>query len=191
MGTQEWFHVAGMCWLVFLLYWLVSASKLKAVKRREPIHERLFYMAPMIVAYVLLFSDWMTFTELGRRFMRPNPRISALGVAVTAVGVGLAIWARWHLGENWSAAVTLKKDHELISTGPYRGIRHPIYTGMMVAMAGTALALGEVRGLIALVITMVAFYFKARKEERYMMSEFGEKYIAYKNRTGMLLPKLP
>lgn len=189
MRPMDWFHIAGWFWLAFLAYWVISARKLKSVKKREPTGERLMYMIPMIVAYVLLFSDWMTFTELGRRFVKPDAQISAIGVAITALGVGLAIWARWHLGENWSATVTVKAGHELIVSGPYRAVRHPIYTGMLTAMAGTALALGEIRGLIASGITIVAFYFKARKEERYMTSEFGETYRAYAQRTGMLVPK--
>jgi protein-S-isoprenylcysteine O-methyltransferase Ste14 len=189
MRPIGWFHIAGWFWLAFLAYWLISAFKLKSVKKREPTGERLMYMIPMIVAYVLLFSDWMTNTGLGRRFVKPDAELSAAGVAITGVGVALAIWARWHLGENWSAAVTVKTGHELIVSGPYRTVRHPIYTGMMTAMAGTALALGEIRGLIALVITIVVFYFKARKEESYMMNEFGETYRDYAKRTGMLVPK--
>jgi protein-S-isoprenylcysteine O-methyltransferase Ste14 len=190
MQPLSWFHVAVFFWFVFLIYWIVSARKLKAVKRREPLHERLLYMIPIVIAYVLLFTDRLTFTALGRKFILVDLPVGAAGVVVTALGVALAIWARWHLGENWSAAVTLKSGHELIASGPYRVIRHPIYTGMLVAMAGAALALGEIRGLIAVAITIAAFYFKARKEERYLLAEFGEKYGSYAGRTGMLLPKL-
>jgi protein-S-isoprenylcysteine O-methyltransferase Ste14 len=189
MQPLNWFHIAVLFWLVFLFFWIVSARKLKAVKRREPLHERLRYMIPLVVCYVLLFSDQLTFTSLGRKLINVTPAVGAAGVAVTVLGVGLAIWARWHLGENWSGTVTVKEGHELILTGPYRAIRHPIYTGMLIAMGGTALALGQIRGLIALGITIVGFYFKARKEERYMLSEFGEKYRAYAERTGMLLPR--
>jgi protein-S-isoprenylcysteine O-methyltransferase Ste14 len=184
-----WFHIAAIIWFVFLLFWIVSARKLKAIKRREPLRERVLYMVPMVVAYALLFNDQFTFTALGRRFVPLDPRIGVSGIVITALGVAFAIWARLHLGENWSATVTVKAGHELIESGPYRTVRHPIYTGMLVAMAGSAIALGQLRGLLALVVTAVGFYFKARKEERYMLSEFAEKYQAYASRTGMLLPR--
>lgn len=190
MRSLLWFHIAAIIWIVFLLYWIISAQKVKSIKRREPLRERVLYMISMVIAYVLLFNDPFTFTALGRRFVPLDPRIGVSGVVVTALGVAFAIWARLHLGENWSATVTVKTGHELIESGPYRAVRHPIYTGMLVAMAGSALALGQARGLVALVVTAVGFYFKARKEERYMFSEFGEKYQAYAHRTGMLLPKL-
>lgn len=189
MKSLFWFHIAAIIWIVFLLYWIISARKLKAVKRREPFHERVLYMLPMMLSYVLLFNDQLTFTALGRRFVPLDPRIGVSGVVVTAVGVAFAIWARLHLGENWSATVTVKTDHELIESGPYRTVRHPIYTGMLVATAGSALALGQARGLLALVVISVGFYFKARKEEHYMRTEFGEKYALYAKHTGMLLPR--
>jgi protein-S-isoprenylcysteine O-methyltransferase Ste14 len=185
-----WFHIAERFWIVFVIYWLVSARKLKAVKRREPLHERLLYMIPVIISYFLLFSDVLRFTSLGFRLFQVSALLGATGVGITAAAVALAIWARWHLGENWSGAVTLKAGHELISSGPYRLIRHPIYTGILSAMAGTALALGELRGLLALALAVSAFYYKARKEEGYLMMEFGDKYRDYSARTGRLFPKL-
>lgn len=189
MQPLSWFHIAAIFWIVFLLFWIISARKVKPVKRREPFHERVLYMLPMMLSYVLLFDDFLTFTALGRRFIPPDPRIGALGIFITAIGVAVAIWARVHLGENWSATVTVKAGHELIESGPYRTVRHPIYTGMLVATAGSALALGQARGLLALVVIGLGFYFKARKEERFMLTEFGEKYLAYSRRTGMLLPR--
>ncbi len=190
MKSLFWFHIAVIIWTVFLLFWIISARKLKAIKRREPFHERVLYMLPIMLSYVLLFDDQLTFTALGRRFIPLDPRIGVVGIVITAIGVALAIWARLHLGENWSATVTVKAGHELIDSGPYRAVRHPIYTGMLVATAGSALALGQARGLLALVVISLGFYFKARKEERYMLSEFAEKYQAYSRRAGMLLPKL-
>jgi protein-S-isoprenylcysteine O-methyltransferase Ste14 len=185
-----WFHVAEWFWIVFVLYWIVSALKLKAVKRREPTHERLLYTIPVLISYFLMFSDVLRFTSLGFRLFQVGTLLGATGVGITAAAVALAIWARWHLGGNWSGAVTLKEGHELISSGPYRFIRHPIYTGILGAMAGTALALGELRGFIALALSVSAFYYKARKEERYLKTEFGDKYRDYAKRTGRLFPKL-
>ena len=102
----------------------------------------------------------------------------------------MALWARWHLGTNWSATVTHKEGHELIRTGPYRSIRHPIYTGIMLAMIGSAVALGQVRGLIGAAILWLAFYVKARREESFLAQEFGERFTEHAQRTGMLLKKM-
>jgi protein-S-isoprenylcysteine O-methyltransferase Ste14 len=189
MQPHYWYHIAVLLWIPFILYWIVSARKLKTVKRREAVHERLMYMIPVIVGYMMLFTDKLTYTALGDRFLNVNEAIGVAGVAITAAGVGLAIWARWHIGANWSGTVTVKEGHELITSGPYRAVRHPIYTGIILATAGAALALGEIRGPIALLLILAAFYAKARREERYMVAEFGETYREYKKHTGMLVPK--
>jgi len=185
-----WFHIAALFWIVFLLFWIISARRLKAIKRREALRERLLYMLLMVAAYILLFDDGLSYSALGKKFIQVDARIGVPGVTITAAGVALAIWARVYLGENWSATVTLKTDHELIDRGPYGIVRHPIYAGILVAMAGSALALGQMGGVIAFIVTAVGFYFKAKKEERCLLSEFGEDYRAYSKRTGMLLPKL-
>src|SRR5258708_7252727 len=96
---------------------------------------------------------------------------------------------RYNLGA--MPRISLRADHELIDTGPYRTIRHPIYTGMLLAFAGTAVALGEVRGLIAFGIVLTAFYFKARKEESYLTQEFGLRFAERVQHTGMFLPRFP
>jgi protein-S-isoprenylcysteine O-methyltransferase Ste14 len=184
-----WFRFSEAAWVVFLLYWFISAQKLKASKKRESSGGRLLQMAFMAAAYVLMFSDELNYGWLGTRFLPVSAGMGELGATITAVGVALAIWARWHLGENWSAMVTLKEGHELIRSGPYRRIRHPIYTGMLVAFAGTAMALGEYRGLIALGIALTNFYFKARKEERFLTQEFGKRFEEHAKHTGMFLPK--
>jgi protein-S-isoprenylcysteine O-methyltransferase Ste14 len=175
--------------MVFFLYWMVSARKLKAVKQRESTPERLQHMLPLVAAYVLLLTTGLDFGWLGRRFVPDAAALGVFAVALTGAGVAFAIWARWHLGENWSGTVTLKAGHELIRSGPYRSIRHPIYTGMLAAIIGTAVALGEVRGILACLIILAAFYRKARREERFLAQEFGEKFSAHVEHTGMFLPR--
>jgi len=143
----------------------------------------------MTAAYVLLFNDDLSRGWGGTRFLPDRASVGLAGVALTGAGVAMAIWARWHLGENWSAMVTLKEGHELIRSGPYRRIRHPIYSGMLVGLLGTALALGEYRGLIAFGIALVNYYLKAKKEERFLFEEFGDKFSEHTQHTGMFLPK--
>ena len=189
MDRYYWLHLANYAWIAFLVYWLVSARKLKSIKRREPSAERVIYLAFMVVTYLLMFNDRLNFQWLGQRFVAPTRAIGAIGVAITVAGVAFAIWARAHLGENWSATVTVKQGHQLIRTGPYGRVRHPIYTGIMFGLAGTAVALGEYRGLLSLAMAGVCFYLKARKEERYLVQEFGEGFKEHLAQTGMFFPK--
>ena len=114
----------------------------------------------------------------------------AVIAAVGAAGIAIACWARYHLGENWSGTVTLKENHELIRTGPYRNIRHPIYTGILLALLGTAIAVGEARALIAVAIAYASFYTKARREESFPAKEFGANFTEHQRHTGMFLPRL-
>jgi protein-S-isoprenylcysteine O-methyltransferase Ste14 len=110
-------------------------------------------------------------------------------LALTAAGLGIAVWARLYIGSNWSGSVTLKVGHQLMKSGPYRFVRHPIYSGLLLAIAGTALTNLRVRSVIGLVCLWVSFQIKSRIEERLMQQTFGPEYTAYKQETGALLPK--
>ena len=176
-------------WISFGLYWLVSALKLKKTKKRETWLERLRYVLPLIVAFCFLSRPELRYGWLAVRFVPDTARMQWIGVLLTAAGVAIAFWARWHLGSNWSGVVTLKEGHELIRTGPYRAIRHPIYTGILLAMLGTAVATGEVRALIAVAITWLSFYQKARREESFLSEEFGAGFVEHCKHTGMFLPR--
>ncbi len=113
-----------------------------------------------------------------------------LGAAVTIAGLLFAVWAREHLGRNWSRSVTIKQGHELITTGPYAVVRHPIYTGVLTGLLGTAIALSQVRGFIVFVLFFLAFWIKLRMEEQWMRSQFGETYATYAHQTAALVPYL-
>jgi protein-S-isoprenylcysteine O-methyltransferase Ste14 len=104
--------------------------------------------------------------------------------------MGLAFWARVYLGRNWSSAPTIKEHHELIRSGPYRFVRHPIYTGILLAMVGTFLANGKVRGALSVVVVWFAWTVKSRMEEEFMVRTFGAQYEEYRRTTGALFPRL-
>src|SRR5260370_346002 len=177
-------------WLLFGLYWIVSAFKLKKTKRRESWSQRFRYVLPLMVAFYLLSRPEAHYGWLGARFVPASAAAAWIGVPLaTAAGVGIAFWARWHLGANWSGVVTLKEGHELIRSGPYRSIRHPIYTGILLALLGTAVAVGEVRALLAVAIAWLSFYTKARREESFLTQEFGPSFAEHSKRTGMFLPR--
>ncbi len=103
------------------------------------------------------------------------------------VGFGFAVWARIHIGRNWGMPMSLRQDHELVTSGPYAYIRHPIYTGIMLAMIGSVLAVG-VLWLLLFVLYFVYFIISARTEERMMIAQFPDTYPAYRRRTKMLIP---
>jgi protein-S-isoprenylcysteine O-methyltransferase Ste14 len=181
-------EIIGGLWAIFVLYWLFSAFKRKKTKQREDPLQRLLYVIPLVLSFYLL-RDYPVWSWLYTRFVPDTVTAQWIAVALTAAGVGIAIWARWHLGSNWSGVVTLKEGHELIRTGPYRAIRHPIYTGILLAILGTAVAIGEFRGLVALGIAWTSFYFKARREESFLVQEFGPRFTEHQQHTGMFLPR--
>ena len=185
-SSREWINAL---WILFGLYWLVSALKRKKTKQRETWSQRFRYVLPLVVASYLLVRPEARYGWLGVRVVPASLAVEWIGVLPTAAGVAVALWARWHLGANWSGVVTLKEGHELIRTGPYRTIRHPIYTGILLALLGTAVAMGEMRGLLAVAIAWLSFYWKARREESFLTQEFGEKYEAHAKQSGMFLPK--
>lgn len=108
---------------------------------------------------------------------------------MVAAGLGLAVWARAHLGRNWSGIVTVKKDHALIRTGPYRIVRHPIYTGLLLALIGTAAAIDEWRVVVAVICALIGFLRKIQVEEKRMRENFPE-YSRYRQQTAALIPLL-
>ena len=184
-----WFDLCAYSWLVFIVYWFISALKGKEAKKTESWQERLRHSLPMLAAYILTFVPLSHYGAFGARVVPASEVFGITGAIATVAGVALAIWARRHLGTNWSSTVSIRSNHELVHTGPYRNIRHPIYTGMLLAFAGTALALGQVRGVVAFATVLIALYFKARKEETFLTQEFGDRFAERVRRTGMSLPR--
>lgn len=177
-------------WYAFAVVWLIGAVKLKSTKATESDAARLYTSAVLILAGVLLFERGWHLGILGTRIFPWTAVAGCCGLALTFAGAAIAIWARINLGSNWSARITLKLDHELIRSGPYKYVRHPIYTGMITALLGTAVVVDEWRGLLGMALAIVGLSFKAQREEKFMQSEFGESYQEYRRRTGFLVPGL-
>jgi protein-S-isoprenylcysteine O-methyltransferase Ste14 len=182
--------ICGYIWIVFLLVWLVMAFGTKTTQQRESVSSRLSYTMLVVVAFYLVFGREVTQPWLHVRLFQPSPITNWLGVALTAAGIGFAIWARLYLGANWSGAVTVKVGHELVRSGPYRFVRHPIYTGLITALLGTGLLLAQRRSVIALVMIYAGFKIKSKIEERAMISTFGTAYEEYRRSVGAIIPKL-
>ncbi len=176
-------------WYVFAAYWGITWLRVNRTKTREKSADRLITVAVVVVSFCLLFKEWMGIGPLGLRFLPEDARISWLGVAITWIGVIIAVWARYSIGVYWSARVTLKEGHQLVRSGPYAFVRHPIYTGMFLATLGTALEVGEWRALLGVVLLLAAHSRKARREESLLTREFGQEYADYRRRTGFLFPR--
>ena len=174
-------------WLVFLLYWGLAALRVRRSKRSESPLSRLRYSV-WIVATFLLFSIRPRWGPLSWRFLPTGLAVFFAGVGLTILGLSFAIWARYHLGSYWSGAVTIKQDHRLIRTGPYAVVRHPIYTGILLAMLGTAVAIGELRGLLAVGLAFAGYFIKSRMEEKWLIQEFGTGYEQYRREVKALIP---
>jgi protein-S-isoprenylcysteine O-methyltransferase Ste14 len=177
-------------WYVFAGYWVITWFGVKPVKAREKSWDRLVTVVVVVIAYELLFARGLRLGPLNERFVPNEAWIAWCGIALTWMGTVIAIWARYCLGGNWSARVTLKEGHQLIHSGPYQFVRHPIYTGMLLGTMGAALVVGEWRGVLAVVLLLAAHSRKALREEGILTREFGEEYAAYRRSTGFLFPPL-
>ncbi len=160
----------------------------KAVAERESMYSRLSHYLPLAIAIYLFAAPHVPFAKLNDRFAPLALWPVQLGAALTFARLAFAIWARMLLGGNWSSDVTLKRDHELVVAGPYRWVRHPIYTGILLGLIGTALALGEWRGVLGVVFAGAAYWRKLRIEEAVMRRQFGEAYARYASRVPALIP---
>ncbi|KAF1710701.1 isoprenylcysteine carboxyl methyltransferase [Pseudoxanthomonas kalamensis DSM 18571] len=180
-------------WAVLLGYWTVSGLRAKRASRAQSRGaEWLKYWLPLGLACVLIGpGHWFeSLPWLKRHFLPESSILAWAGLIVAYAGFALAIWSRAVLGRNWSAVVQLKQDHELIESGPYRRLRHPIYTGLLLGFIGTALMIDELRGLLAVAIVFVSFWRKLKLEERWLQELFGEHYVRYRQRTRALIPGL-
>lgn len=174
-------------WLAWGLYWWQASYGVKRVVRQESVLSRAAHFVPLIVAGVLVglnsVPGW-----LGERWIPRSWELYEVGVALVIAGLVFSVWARIVLGGNWSGSVTLKQHHEIIRSGPYRWVRHPIYTGLVLAFLGSAVARGEWRGVLALFIVIAALWRKWRLEERWLAEAFGPAYAEYRQSTWALIP---
>lgn len=177
-------------WIAWLVYWKLAAANVKQATRIESVLSRAGHLVPLVIAALLLWWPWQMNDFLFDTLVPWGLWMFWVGAAITAGGLLFTVWARVHLGRNWSGVVTLKREHELITSGPYRLVRHPVYTGLLLAFAGTALARDDWRGVVAVVITVAALWRKLRLEEKWLTEQFGEIYTHYRRRVAALIPYL-
>jgi len=174
-------------WGVWLLGWLITARATARTVVEQSGSSRLGHSLFTWIGALLVFFRPSGLGGLMRPLLS-TPWISWAGVALVAIGLGLAGWARFHLGRFWSGRVTLKEDHAIIRTGPYRIVRHPIYTGLVMAIAGTGLAQSTVAALAGLVLIVIGLIIKIRQEEQLLTDHFGAAYEAYRTDVRALIP---
>ncbi len=177
-------------WGAFFAIWWIWSWRSKATARAETRASRGTHLALLYASFFLLFGKHLGVGTLAARAFEGGSMAAWLGTVVEAAGLAFAIWARAALGANWSLTVTLKHGHELVRTGPYGIVRHPIYTGLLVMFLGTAIAYGSYSAFAGTALMAAAYLRKIRLEERWMREEFGEAYDRYAAEVRALVPFL-
>jgi protein-S-isoprenylcysteine O-methyltransferase Ste14 len=185
-GHWPLFACSVLAWVAFSFYWEVAAKNAAEAQRTEARSSRAVHVFLVNVALLL---ELIPIRALGR-YLPVSSFIMLAGLAVQAIGMILAVWARRHLGRNWSGAIAIKVEHKLIRSGPYRFLRHPIYTGLLAMYVGTAVVAGEWLALIGVAMVTFAYWRKIRLEEAALDTAFGADYLAYRQATWALLPGL-
>ena len=174
-------------WVGWFILWRVMAARMKATASRESWSSRLSHYIPLIIAAGLI-APVLPIPVLDQRFVPRGLWPPTLGVIVAYAGLAICVWARFTIADNWSGVVEVKQGHELVVDGPYKWVRHPIYTGLLLMFVGTALAIGEWRGVLAVALVVAAFWRKLKIEEGVMRATFGAAYDRYAERTPALIP---
>jgi protein-S-isoprenylcysteine O-methyltransferase Ste14 len=181
-------HIITMLWMAIFLLWAITGFTSKqTVEAKSEGPSR-------IAVWIVWLAWWLLLTHgfgnevLSFRFLPKTTGSSYAGLAITVAGLGLSVWARFQIGRNWSGLIHVKEGHQLMRAGPYAIVRHPIYSGFMLATLGTAIAFGEISGLIAFVMILAAWGYKSRLEETAMIEHFGAEYETYRREVKGLIP---
>ena len=174
---------ADIAWIAIGVVWFVYAFRNKATARRQP--------AAWLAVHLLILGIAIALLKVRTpRFIPDAPVVDWTAQALQILGIAFAIWARFHIGRNWSGLVTLKEDHALLRTGPYAVVRHPIYSGLLLAVLGVALGRGRLTAFLGCLLLFAEFKRKSLAEERLMHLQFGDAYTRYSHEVKALIPTL-
>lgn len=180
-------HIILACWIMFLVYWLVSAWRVKAIAETQSLLSALAHRIPVGLGFWLLVSPRLP-PPMNLVVIPRTDFWRVIGAVICVYGLWVTIWARRTLAGNWSSDVTFKQGHELVRTGPYRFVRHPIYTGLLVMCLGTALEVGQLRCWLSILVAGFGFWIKLSQEERLLLRHFPNEYPAYQKQVKALVP---
>jgi protein-S-isoprenylcysteine O-methyltransferase Ste14 len=180
--------IISASWGVFCVVWLLAALFTKRTVYHESLDRRLRYIIPIALGCYLVFRGYRFGPPFNIRFIPETEAVLVAAAILCLCGLGLCLWARAVLGRNWSGTVTLKEDHELIVRGPYRLVRHPIYTGLLAMLIATALEHGHIAGVIGLIFAFASFWIKSNYEEEVMRKQFPDRYATYRGQVKRIIP---
>ena len=181
-------RIIATCWILFCVIWLLAAVSRKRSVYHESIGQRLRYLIWLIMAYLLLTRGHRLPYPFNVRIIPATEVVQWMAAILCIAGLAFCVWARATLGRNWSGTITLKEGHELIERGPYRLVRHPIYTGMMAMILATAITYGHLGGIVAVLLAFVSFWIKLSDEEKLMLQQFPDQYRSYQQRVKRIIP---
>jgi protein-S-isoprenylcysteine O-methyltransferase len=187
MHLEPWRIITSL-WILTGIVWALGALTARQTRRHEPPLPRVLHLALVVLAFWLVFEQSFGFAPLHALLFPATPTVQWTAAGLALAGIGIAVYARIRLGTNWSATVTVKRDHRLIRTGPYAVVWHPIYSGLLLALLGTALCHARVAGLLGVAAALLAWRLKWHIEETFMEREFGAEYAEYKRRVKALIP---
>lgn len=180
-------QIIRACWIVFVVYWAISAFTQRAAAEHAPWLSQLAHKLPVGLGAWLIFVPGRFFRhDVALPFSQPGS--ADAGAALCIIGLAGALWSRWMLAGNWSSNVAFKQGHELIERGPYRFVRHPIYTSLLVMGLGTALAQARAGAFAGVLLLFIGFWIKLKQEEKLLTRHFPDEYPAYKTRVKALIP---
>jgi protein-S-isoprenylcysteine O-methyltransferase Ste14 len=181
-------QAAVVPWIALIVVWVVGALRTKRTIQSQSSASQLLYTAILIAGVYLIFAKQSGIPWLDHQLYPVTVPIALVGLFAVLMGVAFSVWARLMLGGNWSNRVTVKENHTLVRTGPYRIVRHPIYSGILLGLLGSALQRGGIRCFVGVLICGFSFWLKTRAEERFMVQSFGEQYLQYRHRVKALAP---
>jgi protein-S-isoprenylcysteine O-methyltransferase Ste14 len=190
MKQEQLIHILEWTWIAFGLYWLIAARRVNAARTTELPAYRAFRLLLLAITFTLLFAKWSARGSLGRTVLPSAHLLEYIGLALALAGLVLAVWARAALGQYWSDKIVLKVDHQLIRSGPYARIRHPIYSGVLLGVAGSALVVDEWRGVLAFLLLLTNYTVKAKREDKILAEAFPMNFADHEKTAGFLLPRL-
>ena len=188
LATSPASQFVAACWAIFFVYWFVAAFRVKrTVERSGGLWWRIVTIA-LLLLFFMRPGGAVSWVGGSRVIIPPSAVMHVLACIVVAIGLVIAVWARTVIGRNWSGLVVFKEGHELVQRGPYHYVRHPIYSGLLLMVLGTALLKGRVDGFVVFAAVFIGLLIKSRMEERLMTRHFPDAYPAYRGRVKGLIP---